>query len=244
MTSRSRNFAADGTFVNIQIVVEKLTKNVDEDHLREIFGTYGPIRDLDLPMNRQFGTNRGTAYILFINEADAEAAIAHMHEAQIDGAIINVSIVLSPVVGEDEGRHQAEAGLEEPEPEWEVVVAGMPAQSPIPTDLAPFHDPAPPLLPPAVTAVAAVVPHITAIPALGALAEAATAATIAAVAAQVGLEGEEEEAVEVVATRRGSLVARMKDKNMVGVDRKTSEHEKEKRLKTPKGIGKERGSGN
>lgn len=39
-------------------------------------------------------TNRGTAYILYINEADAEAAIAHMHEAQVDGAIINVSIVL------------------------------------------------------------------------------------------------------------------------------------------------------
>jgi len=36
-----------------QIVVERLTKNVNEDHLREIFGHYGQIRDLDLPMNRQ-----------------------------------------------------------------------------------------------------------------------------------------------------------------------------------------------
>lgn len=39
-------------------------------------------------------TNRGTAYILYTSEADAEAAIAHMHESQIDGASINVSIVL------------------------------------------------------------------------------------------------------------------------------------------------------
>ncbi|KAF7536250.1 hypothetical protein G7054_g4684 [Neopestalotiopsis clavispora] len=99
------------------IVVEKLTKNINEDHLREIFGQYGNIRDLDLPMNRQcmfilrnttgrssetqanpqaqsVNTNRGTAYILYVNEADAEEAIAHMHEAQLDGAIINVSIVL------------------------------------------------------------------------------------------------------------------------------------------------------
>jgi hypothetical protein len=37
----------------LQVVVEKLTKNVNEDHLREIFGTYGQIRDLDMPMNRQ-----------------------------------------------------------------------------------------------------------------------------------------------------------------------------------------------
>ncbi|KAK8071697.1 hypothetical protein PG996_005045 [Apiospora saccharicola] len=74
--------------------IEKLTKNINEDHLREVFGQYGPIKDLDLPMNRQFNTNRGTAYILFNHEADAEAAIAHMHEAQVDGATINVSIVL------------------------------------------------------------------------------------------------------------------------------------------------------
>ncbi|RYP71569.1 hypothetical protein DL771_004695 [Monosporascus sp. 5C6A] len=78
----------------VKIVVEKLTKNINEDHLREIFGHYGPIRDLDLPMNRQFNTNRGTAYILYVHEQDAEAAISHMHEAQVDGAIINVSIVL------------------------------------------------------------------------------------------------------------------------------------------------------
>lgn len=40
------------------------------------------------------GTNRGTAYILFEYEADAEAAIANMHEGQLDGSTINVSIVL------------------------------------------------------------------------------------------------------------------------------------------------------
>ncbi|KAB8198892.1 hypothetical protein BDV34DRAFT_231728 [Aspergillus parasiticus] len=76
------------------IVVEKLTKNVTESHLREIFGSFGGIESLDLPMNKAFMTNRGTAYILFNDPADAEAAIAHMHEAQLDGAVLNVSIVL------------------------------------------------------------------------------------------------------------------------------------------------------
>ncbi|KAH6628842.1 hypothetical protein F5144DRAFT_550086 [Chaetomium tenue] len=76
------------------IVVERLTKNVNEDHLYEIFGQYGSIDDLDLPVNRQSGTNRGTAYILYYTEADAQAAITHMHEAQLDGSVINVSIVL------------------------------------------------------------------------------------------------------------------------------------------------------
>ncbi|PVH76313.1 RNA-binding domain-containing protein [Cadophora sp. DSE1049] len=77
-----------------KVVIEKLTKNVNEAHLREIFGQYGQIRDLDMPMNRPFNTNRGTAYILYTSETDAEAAIAHMHESQVDGAVINVSIVL------------------------------------------------------------------------------------------------------------------------------------------------------
>ncbi|KAL9104636.1 MAG: hypothetical protein Q9163_000440 [Psora crenata] len=76
------------------IVVERLTRNVTGDHLREIFGAYGTIKDLDLPMNRQFNTNRGTAYIIYNNTPSAESAIAHMHEAQLDGAIISVSIVL------------------------------------------------------------------------------------------------------------------------------------------------------
>ncbi|KAJ5108761.1 Serine/arginine-rich splicing factor SR45 [Penicillium angulare] len=69
-----------------KIVVEKLTKNVTEAHLREIFGSFGDIEHLDLPMNRTFMTNRGTAYIIYFDPADAEAAIAHMHEAQLDGA--------------------------------------------------------------------------------------------------------------------------------------------------------------
>ena len=35
-----------------QIVVERLSKNINEDHLYEIFGDFGPIKDLDLPINR------------------------------------------------------------------------------------------------------------------------------------------------------------------------------------------------
>ncbi|PYH47274.1 RNA-binding protein with serine-rich domain 1 [Aspergillus saccharolyticus JOP 1030-1] len=77
-----------------KIVVEKLTKNVSESHIYEIFGEFGVIQSLDLPMNKAFLTNRGTAYILYHDPADAEAAIAHMHEAQLDGAVLSVSIVL------------------------------------------------------------------------------------------------------------------------------------------------------
>ncbi|KAI9904219.1 hypothetical protein N3K66_000748 [Trichothecium roseum] len=96
--SRSRSRGRDRSLSPLaggtKIVVERLTKNVNEDHLYEIFGQFGQIKDLDLPISRQSGTNRGTAYILFQHGDDAESAIAHLHEAQVDGATINVSIVL------------------------------------------------------------------------------------------------------------------------------------------------------
>ncbi|KAF2724517.1 hypothetical protein K431DRAFT_195257, partial [Polychaeton citri CBS 116435] len=62
--------------------------------LQEIFASYGQIEELDMPLNHQFLTNKGIAYILFSSTEEAEAAIAHMHEAQLDGAVISVSIVL------------------------------------------------------------------------------------------------------------------------------------------------------
>ncbi|KAJ5144767.1 Serine/arginine-rich splicing factor SR45 [Penicillium atrosanguineum] len=39
-----------------KIVVEKLTKNVTENHIREVFGSFGDIEYLDLPMNRSCET--------------------------------------------------------------------------------------------------------------------------------------------------------------------------------------------
>ena len=36
----------------LKIVIEKLTKNVTGAHLREVFGSFGEIQSIDLPMNR------------------------------------------------------------------------------------------------------------------------------------------------------------------------------------------------
>ena len=44
----------------LQIVVEQLTKNVKEEHLREIFGHYGPIKDIKVPMNPMCSSDRST----------------------------------------------------------------------------------------------------------------------------------------------------------------------------------------
>ena len=36
----------------MKVVVERLSKNVEEEHLREMFGEYGTILDMDLPIGR------------------------------------------------------------------------------------------------------------------------------------------------------------------------------------------------
>ncbi|EUC34533.1 hypothetical protein COCCADRAFT_4152 [Bipolaris zeicola 26-R-13] len=77
-----------------KIVVEALTRNVKEDHIREIFGKYGVIKDVRMPMNPTFNINRGIAYVLYEEIDEAERAIAKMHDAQLDGSRIQVSIVL------------------------------------------------------------------------------------------------------------------------------------------------------
>ncbi|KAI5287310.1 hypothetical protein KEM54_006084 [Ascosphaera aggregata] len=92
--SISRSPVRERPQTSSKIVVEKLTKNVTEAHLHEIFGEFGDIQSLELPMNHHFRTNRGTAYIVYFSSQDAEAAVAHMHEAQLDGAVLNVSIVM------------------------------------------------------------------------------------------------------------------------------------------------------
>ncbi|GAB7364578.1 hypothetical protein MBLNU230_g5385t1 [Neophaeotheca triangularis] len=77
-----------------KIVIEKLTKNIRVPHLREIFSRFGAIAELEMPVNAHLMTNKGIAYILYETTAEAEEAIASMHEAQLDGAVVNVSIVL------------------------------------------------------------------------------------------------------------------------------------------------------
>lgn len=49
------NLATRGCLLTLnkpKIVIEKLTKNVIGAHIREIFGRFGDIRSIDLPMNR------------------------------------------------------------------------------------------------------------------------------------------------------------------------------------------------
>ncbi|KAI6175969.1 RNA-binding protein with serine-rich domain 1, protein [Aphelenchoides bicaudatus] len=69
-----------------KITVKHLSRNVNKDHLSEIFGHYGEISLVDLLTDHVHPyLSRGQAYIEFENNEQAEKAVEHMHGAQIDG---------------------------------------------------------------------------------------------------------------------------------------------------------------
>ena len=59
--------------------VGRLTRNVNKEHLTEIFSMYGPIKSVDMPTDRMHAhLTRNMAYIDFEKPEDAEKAKKHM----------------------------------------------------------------------------------------------------------------------------------------------------------------------
>ena len=69
-------------------MVGNLTRNVTEVHIKEIFAHYGPIKSVDLAIDRQVNLPKGFAHIEFEARDDAEKAMDYMNGAQIDGNVV------------------------------------------------------------------------------------------------------------------------------------------------------------
>merc|ERR1711966_152048 len=70
--------------------VSNLTRNVNEEHLQEIFGNYGKVKETTLAVDKAVGLPKGYAYVEYESESHAEKAVAGLHGGQIDGNIIKV----------------------------------------------------------------------------------------------------------------------------------------------------------
>ncbi|EUC45931.1 hypothetical protein COCMIDRAFT_4967 [Bipolaris oryzae ATCC 44560] len=66
-----------------KIVVEALTRNVKEDHIREIFGKYGVIKDVRMPMNPTcMPPCRTFAVILLMAKQSTSIAVSHTYSTR------------------------------------------------------------------------------------------------------------------------------------------------------------------
>ncbi|KAF4743526.1 hypothetical protein FOZ62_027413 [Perkinsus olseni] len=70
--------------------VSNLTRNINEDHLYEIFGTFAEVVDVDLAIDDKVNLPKGYAHIILPNREAAKDALYHLNHAQIDGNLINI----------------------------------------------------------------------------------------------------------------------------------------------------------
>lgn len=67
---------------------------MNKDHLAEIFGTFGEIKEIDLPLQRVHPRlHRGFAHIEYVLPASAEQACKYMEGGQVDGRTIVCALV-------------------------------------------------------------------------------------------------------------------------------------------------------
>ncbi|TFY81812.1 hypothetical protein EWM64_g2200 [Hericium alpestre] len=74
------------------VVVTNLSRNVAETHLQTIFGFYGKIIKVDLPVYAKSGQNRGKAAVEYFEPESAHKAASHMDGGQLDGAVLKVEL--------------------------------------------------------------------------------------------------------------------------------------------------------
>ncbi|KAM6495537.1 hypothetical protein JOM56_008243, partial [Amanita muscaria] len=74
------------------VIVTNLTRNVVESHVQTIFGFYGQIVKIDLPLFGKSGQNRGKAALEFVDAVAAHKAASHMDGGQLDGAVLKVEL--------------------------------------------------------------------------------------------------------------------------------------------------------
>ena len=65
--------------------VGHLTRNVQAEHIHEVFSTYGTVKHVELAMDKAVNLPRGFAYVEFSKRSEAEEAQKLMDGGQLDG---------------------------------------------------------------------------------------------------------------------------------------------------------------
>jgi len=75
-----------------KLYVGNLPWGINNDGLRDIFAPYGEIVEAVVITDRMTGRSKGFGFVTFANEADAEKAVAEMHEKDVNGRNIVVNV--------------------------------------------------------------------------------------------------------------------------------------------------------
>ena len=73
------------------IYVGNLTFDATEDQVRSLFEAYGPVDKVSIVTDRDTGQPRGFAFVEMTDRSAAEAAIAQLNGADLNGRAMNVN---------------------------------------------------------------------------------------------------------------------------------------------------------
>lgn len=73
------------------IYVGNLSFQATEEDVREVFGEYGSVKRVSLPMDRETGKKRGFAFVDLDTDAEEDAAIAQLDGAEWLGRVLKVN---------------------------------------------------------------------------------------------------------------------------------------------------------
>ncbi len=86
--NRNDDSAAPRQQQPLKLHVGRLTRNVTEAHVREIFSTYGELASVHLAIDERVQLPKGYAVVEFASTEEGEAAKDYMDGGQIDGNTI------------------------------------------------------------------------------------------------------------------------------------------------------------
>jgi len=75
-----------------KIFVGNLPWSIKNDHLRELFSSFGEISEAIVIEERRTGRSKGFGFVTFATAESAQAAVQEMHEKEVEGRQIVVSI--------------------------------------------------------------------------------------------------------------------------------------------------------
>ena len=75
----------------MKIYIGNMSYNTTEEQLRETFGAFGEVSDVNVITDRETGRARGFAFVEMSNSDEANAAIAELNGKEVDGRQLTVS---------------------------------------------------------------------------------------------------------------------------------------------------------
>jgi hypothetical protein len=78
--------------VNVKLYVGNLSFSIGDQQLREAFSPHGNLVSASVVTDRESGQSRGFGFVEFGSSSEAEAAIAAMNGASLDGRALSVNV--------------------------------------------------------------------------------------------------------------------------------------------------------